>query len=94
MKRNKPHQYLAREVHRLSKTILKLQREKPFDVMTHPGRFMWLAFLKGIMIGFGSFLGATLLVAMLLYLLSKIQLIPIVGDFVQKVIEEMNAGKS
>ena len=50
---------------------------------------MGLSFLKGLMIGFGSVLGASVLVAIFLYLIAQIQLVPILGDFVKDVIDEV-----
>lgn len=81
---------LVREVHRLTKTLNKLQKEQPFDVMKNQKRFLWLSFLKGVMVGFGSFLGATILVALVVFLLSKIQFIPIIGDFVKDILQELS----
>lgn len=42
-------------------------------------------FLGGIAWGVGSVLGATLFIAILAYSLSKINLVPIIGDFVTEV---------
>ena len=46
-------------------------------------------FLSGIITGLGSAVGATLIVAILLYLLSKVELVPIVGTWLSEVITEI-----
>lgn len=42
--------------------------------------------------GFGSVLGASLVVGIFLYLLAQISLVPVIGDFVQKVIDQIQPG--
>ncbi len=44
-------------------------------------RQIWSSFLRGIFTGLGSVIGATLVVALLLWLLSAAGGVPIVGDF-------------
>src|SRR3989338_1692199 len=91
--RTSQHQ-LTHEVKQLAKIIKQLQRERPFDVMQKPGRLLWLAFLKGIMVGFGSVLGATVLVALAIYILSQIQFVPVFGDWIRELIEQIKDRKS
>lgn len=50
---------------------------------------MWFSFLKGLMIGFGSVLGASVLVGIFIYILAQIRLVPILGDLVQDVIDQI-----
>lgn len=78
---------LAKEVAKLAKIIERLEDQKPFDIMSRPRKFMWFSFLKGLMAGLGSVIGATLLVALLIYILKQIQLIPLVGDFIGNILE-------
>ena len=82
---------VVKEIQKLSKVIRHLDSEKPFDIMKNPGKFMWYALLKGLMLGFGSVLGGTVLVAIALFLLSKIEFIPILGEFIQKIITQIQA---
>jgi len=50
---------------------------------------MGLSFLHGLMVGFGWVIGASVLVALLIYLLAQIQFVPYLGDFVTDVIDEV-----
>ena len=50
---------------------------------------MWFSFLKGLMIGFGSVLGASVLVGIFIYILAQIRLVPILGDLVEDVINQI-----
>ena len=47
---------------------------------------------RGLAFGLGSVLGATLLVAFLINMLSSIDFIPVIGDWAQEVIDHLNAG--
>ncbi|MDE9450384.1 hypothetical protein J3R80_07860 [Aliiroseovarius sp. Z3] len=44
---------------------------------------------RGLAFGLGSVLGASLLVSVLLFLLSSIDFIPVLGDWAQRIIDEM-----
>lgn len=80
---------LSKEVKELTKEINNLKDLEFVKILKHPWRMMGLSFLKGIMVGFGSVLGATVLVAFFIFILSKISLVPVVGDFVQDIIQEI-----
>lgn len=59
------------------------------QVFRHPVKFMWFAFLKGLMVGFGSVLGASVLVGIFVYLVAQISFVPVIGGFVEDVIEQV-----
>ena len=77
---------LAKEVKDLTKEVRKLKNLEFLRVFKHPWKFLWFSFLKGLMIGFGSILGASVLVGMFVYLLAQISFIPILGDFIEDII--------
>ena len=52
-------------------------------------RLLFYQFLKGISFGLGSVLGATIVVSILVYLLSQIEFIPIVGEWVKHIAQEI-----
>lgn len=80
---------LVKEVKELGKIVNNLHKTKPFDIMNRPKKLMWMSFLKGLMVGFGSALGATVVVAGFLYLLAKVEYVPFIGDFVQEIRQEI-----
>lgn len=80
---------LAKEVKNLSKNIRDLESEKIFQLVSNPWRLMWYSFLKGLMVGFGSVLGATVIVGVFVYVLSQIEFIPIIGDWVKQILEQV-----
>ncbi len=48
-------------------------------------RMYLFTFVKGVMYGFGIFLGGTIIVATLLYSLSFFEQIPLLSPFIQKI---------
>ena len=55
-----------------------------------PLRLMWNNFLGGIAWGFGVVLGGTLVVAIVLFLLSKLDTVPLIGDFIGRIMDQIN----
>lgn len=82
---------LAKEVKELTKEVKKLKNQDFMHVFSHPVKMMGYSFMKGLMVGFGSVLGATIIVAVFIYILAQISLIPIVGEFVEGVIQEVQS---
>ncbi|MBI5754451.1 hypothetical protein HZA40_04885 [Candidatus Peregrinibacteria bacterium] len=80
---------LAQEVKELTKEISRLKNMDFMQVFSHPIKFMFYSFMKGLMVGLGTVLGASVLVALLIYLLTKISFVPIVGDFVKDIIGQI-----
>ncbi len=48
-------------------------------------------FLGGIAWGVGTVIGATVIVAILFFILNRIDTIPIIGNFIGRIIEEIQA---
>lgn len=82
---------LAKEVKNLAVEIGKLKKMDFMQVFNHPVKFLWYSFLKGLMVGLGSVLGASVLVAIVIYLLAQVRLVPILGDLVQGVINQIQS---
>ena len=76
----------------LTKQVQRLRDSELLEVFKNPWKFMWFSLLKGLMIGLGTVLGASLLVGIVVYVFSKIQLVPFLGDFIQDVLEEIDVG--
>lgn len=52
-------------------------------------RQIWSSFLRGLFFGFGSFLGASLLVAALLALLQFAGGAPLIGQYIQEIADQL-----
>ena len=85
---------LAKELHILSKEIGRMKSMEFIKVFKHPWKFLGFSLLKGIMVGFGSVLGATLFISIFIYILAQISFVPVVGDFVKDVMMRIESGES
>ncbi len=82
---------LAKEIGKLATSIERIEKLQPFAALRNKKQFFFYSFLHGLMIGFGSVLGASLLVAFFIFLLKQIEFAPWIGDFVQQILEYMEA---
>lgn len=67
---------LIEEIRRLNKTITKLDRHYSF----------FNSFMRGILSGLGSVLGATIVVAFLAYMLRNVSLVPLIGGWLAEIV--------
>lgn len=49
------------------------------------GRMFKMTFIKGVLTGFGSVLGATIVVALVLWVLSLFEQVPLIGPLLEKL---------
>lgn len=56
------------------------------------GAFYRIALLKGIMTGVGGVIGATVVIALLIWVLSLFDNVPLVGDFVDAISRTIEGG--
>ena len=56
-------------------------------------RMLMLMFLKGAAFGLGSVLGASLFLSMIMYFLSYVEFVPILGEWVSEIIQEVQKAR-
>lgn len=66
---------IEKEVHRTNILLRKLIR-------THS---LWYVFLKGTVYGLGTAIGATAVLALVIYLLSRAEVIPVIGNWFAEI---------
>jgi len=74
------NQLLIEEISRLSQVIQKLDRRHT----------LIYSFFRGIVTGLGTVVGATLVVAILAYLFSHVELIPLIGTWLSELIKQID----
>ena len=77
---------LEREITTLRAELARLNDHRLFRANSTTGRVLWFQFLRGLAFGLGSVVGATVLVAGLVYFLSSIDFIPILGVWAAEII--------
>ena len=68
----------------LEHDVERLPRE--FEYVIHPGKHLFLTYLRGIAYGLGALTVVVFVIPFTLWFLQKIPWVPIVGDFVNKVV--------
>jgi uncharacterized protein (DUF697 family) len=51
------------------------------------------SFARGMVSGLGSVIGATIVVALLAFILNSVQVVPVIGDWVAQIAEYVESGK-
>ena len=88
-KKNKILEKNDHEVKKLSEAIKSLNNNNIFKIYNSTKKILFVSFLKGLASGLGWIIGATILVSILTFALSQIQFIPILGEWVSKLITEI-----
>ena len=91
VKKNKILEKKDHEIKKLSEAIKSLNNNNIFKIYNSTKKILFMSFLKGLASGLGWIIGATILVSLLTYILSQIEFIPILGDMVSQLIEEIEA---
>ena len=91
VKKNKILEKNDNEIKKLSEAIKSLNNNNIFKIYNSIKKILFLSFLKGLASGLGWIIGATILVSLLTYILSQIEFIPILGDIVSQLIQEIEA---
>lgn len=81
--------HLAKEVQHLATAIERIEKLQPFAALRNRKQFFFYSFIHGLLIGFGSVLGASVLIAFFIFLLQQIQFAPLIGSFVQNILEHI-----
>lgn len=84
---------LTREVSELRAQVELLNKHKYLRVMNSLPRMLAYNFARGLAVGLGTVLGASALLSLLVWALSTINFIPVIGDWANQIVNEINAGR-
>ena len=76
---------------RLEKAIIDLKDQNFFYIYNSIWRIICVSLIQGLASGLGWIIGATLLVSILTFFLSQIEFVPIIGEWVSRIIQEMKS---
>lgn len=77
------------EIAKLTAELERLNGHRFIKVHGSMWRLISYQFMRGLAFGLGSVLGATVLVAWLVYFLGQVDFIPIIGDWTQQIIDDL-----
>jgi len=80
---------LEDEVRALRDEIKRLNEQRYFQVESSLLQIAFWNIIRGLAWGFGSVLGATILISFLIRMLGSIDFIPILGDWAQQIIQQI-----
>lgn len=80
-------QHLYEQTTKINDQLEKLNNHNLVVTYNSLPRFIWFSLLKGIAVGLGSVLGATVVLSALVFVLSQIEFIPVIGEWVSSIIE-------
>jgi len=75
------------EIKNLREAIQELSNQRYVRIHNSIPKMMGFQLLRGLAFGLGSFLGATIIVSSLVYLLSFIDFLPVIGDWARQISE-------
>lgn len=77
---------LAAEIKLLRELLEKLRLQSYIQALLNTRRIMLMSFISGIMSGLGTVIGATLVLALLLYILGQLEVVPLIGNFIARIV--------
>lgn len=80
---------LVEEVRALRTEVKRLNEQRYFRIESSLPQVVFWTLARGLAWGLGSVLGATILLSILIRMLGSIDFIPVIGDWAQQLIEEI-----
>lgn len=78
---------LTHEVSQLRDLLERLQIQQYVRALLSVRHIMWANLLSGVFSGLGAVVGATLGVALLVYILGRLEVVPVIGRFVSEIVK-------
>lgn len=82
---------LNAEVHALRQEMTMLRRHRMFVVYQSVPRVLLLKFATGMAVGLGTVVGATFLLSLIVWALSQIEFLPIIGNWSAQIASQIEA---
>ncbi len=82
---------LATEVAALRRELEVLNGHRFIRVQNSVPRMLTMQFARGLALGLGTVIGASVLVSILVYFLSQIEFLPIIGDWALDLADQIQA---
>ncbi|MEM9496656.1 MAG: DUF5665 domain-containing protein [Pseudomonadota bacterium] len=83
---------LAEEIRALNREVAQLNSLSFIRIHNSVPRLLAYSFARGLAVGLGTVLGASLLLSILIWSLSQIEFVPIIGEYVTEIIDQIDVG--
>jgi len=84
---------LTESINALVKLVDGLRSRRYLDMIDKPKKFLFYNFMSGIASGLGTAIGASIIFAAIIWLLSKIQILPILGNWAVIILDYIQKAK-
>lgn len=84
---------LAQEIHALRTEVARLNSHRFVRIHNNLPRLLVFNFARGLAVGLGTVLGATVLLSVLVWSLSQIEFLPIIGEWAAEIAEQMRSAQ-
>ncbi len=88
-----PPDPLAAEIAALRAEVARLNAHRFVRDLNSPLRMLALTFARGLVLGLGTVVGASILVSVSVYLLAQIDFLPIIGDWAAQIAREIDQAR-
>ena len=61
------------------------QLPKEFEYVIHPGKHLFISYIRGIVYGLGAITAFAILIPVIVWAMRRVEWVPILGDFVSKI---------
>lgn len=76
---------IARDLENLTHELNRLNNHRFMRIHNSTARLVWFQFLRGLAFGFGSVVGASIVVSIVGFILNQIDFVPIIGDWAKQI---------
>ena len=77
---------LSHEVASLREYLRDLRLQQYIQALLNTRRIARMSFLSGMMSGLGAVIGATVVLSLLVYLLTRLEVLPIMGEWIARIV--------
>lgn len=81
---------LVHELRALRDEVARLNSYRAVRLQNNLPRFLAVSFARGLAVGLGTLLGATVLLSLIVWALSQIEFLPIIGEWAAEIAEQMS----
>lgn len=82
---------LGKEVAGLRREVARLNKHRFVRLHNSIVKLLWFNFLRGAAFGLGTVLGASVLLSALVWSVSQVEMLPVIGEWAAEIVRQMEA---
>ena len=93
MTKKEEEKSLTESILALTKLVRKLRSERYLQIVDNPKKFLFYNFLLGVHRGIGFAFGASVIFAFIIWVLSQLSIVPVLGDWIVNLLDYVQRTK-